>query len=90
MGFKCDYAARAGLDAAPIWTKINCNMVNITGHEPTNEPPELARQNIRLAVHGADDIACLYRQAVDLISMDHICSVFIIREMSGKVLVIRP
>src|SRR5258706_2439772 len=79
---ECDHTARTGFNTASIWTNVNRYVVHVARHQPTDEPPELTRQNIRLAVHRADDIARLDGYAFDLICVNHFRSVLIIRIIS--------
>jgi len=54
-----DYPARTGLYAASVWSEIDGHVVHVTGYEPTDEQPKLSGQNIGLAIHRANDVACL-------------------------------
>src|SRR3990170_3024260 len=54
-----DHAARTRLDASPIGSDVNCHMVHIARHEPADQSPELAGQNVGFAVHRAYDVAGL-------------------------------
>jgi hypothetical protein len=75
-----DHAMRTRFHASSLRTEIDRHMVNITGHEAANETPKLARQDIWLAVHRADDITRLQGNPFDLIGIDHVYSVLIIRK----------
>jgi hypothetical protein len=71
MYLKGDDPARARFDAASFGTEVYHVVVNITGDKPAHQPPKLARQDVGFAVHRADYVAGLHRQAVDFITMDH-------------------
>ena len=49
-------------------------MVHFPGHQPPHQAPELARQDVRLAVHGANDVACLQIESGELEGMQHLNS----------------
>src|SRR6266540_1555756 len=53
------HAACAGLDTSAVRSEVDRDVIHFSRHEPTHETPKLAWQNIRLAVHRADDVACL-------------------------------
>src|SRR4030067_879246 len=54
-----NHAARTCLDTSPIGSDVNRHMVHIARHEPADQSPELAGQNVGFAVHRAYDVAGL-------------------------------
>jgi len=71
---KLNHAIRTRLYASPLWTCINRDMVNVTRHKPTNEPPKLSGQNVGLAVHRADQITGLQSYSFNLVRVNHYLS----------------
>ena len=59
VDFKRDHALRARLDTASLGAEIDDGVVHVARHQPSHQPPEFAGQDVGLAVHRADNVACL-------------------------------